>query len=139
MKLALQALKLLKQQAEWDLPRPTLPEDPEDLLYLYDLLEASPRQEDLRRLLTDGHRVRVLDNFSTGRRSRLENIGGDFECLEGDLRNVEDCQAACQDVEIIFHEAALPSVPGGAPGPPGPEGPSAHRILLHDMQFTSSV
>ncbi|HEY3243215.1 MAG TPA: SDR family oxidoreductase, partial [Phycisphaerae bacterium] len=63
------------------------------------------------RLVELGHRVRVLDNFATGRRENLSAVASKIELLEGDLREPRACQAACADIEFIFHEAALPSVP----------------------------
>lgn len=64
-------------------------------------------------LLRSGNKVTCLDNFSTGKR---ENISGfttnsDFNLIEGDIRNPDDCTKAVSDAEIIFHEAALGSVP----------------------------
>ncbi len=60
-------------------------------------------------LLAGGHAVRVLDNFSTGRRENLEGFGGRLEVLEGDLRDAARVRAAVRDVEVIFHEAAFVS------------------------------
>jgi nucleoside-diphosphate-sugar epimerase len=67
------------------------------------------------RLLKLGHRVRVLDNLSTGRKSNLDAIReedpkGKFEWLEGDLRSLPTCQQACEGVEYVLHEGALASV-----------------------------
>ena len=67
------------------------------------------------RLLRDGHRVRVLDNLSTGRGDNLDVIraaasDGRFEFLEGDIRSPETCRDACRDVEYVLHQAALASV-----------------------------
>lgn len=67
------------------------------------------------RLLRDGHRVRVLDNLSTGRMENLDVIraadpGGHFDWVEGDIRSMETCLEACDGVEYILHEAALASV-----------------------------
>lgn len=58
-----------------------------------------------------GHSVRVFDNFATGKRDNLANTTGTIEILEGDLRQREDCDRACSDIEVVFHIAALPSVP----------------------------
>jgi len=63
-------------------------------------------------LLKKGCVVRVLDNFSTGRR---ENLAFDkeypsLEILEGDICNLSTCQKAMREVEYVFHQAALPSV-----------------------------
>lgn len=60
-------------------------------------------------LVARGHQVRIFDNFATGRRSNLDAAPG-AELLEGDLRRQADCVKACQGVDYIFHEAALPSV-----------------------------
>jgi UDP-glucose 4-epimerase len=58
-----------------------------------------------------GHALRVLDNFSTGRRSNLEHLGNRIEIVEGDLCHIEECERACRDIDVVFHIAALPSVP----------------------------
>ena len=63
------------------------------------------------RLLRDGHEVRVLDNFSTGNRSNLEPLGDAVEIVEGDMQSYERVNNAVKDCEVVFHEAALPSVP----------------------------
>ena len=69
----------------------------------------------VQRLLSLAHvgKVRVLDNFSTGNRSNLMNFEGHpkYECIEGDICNYETCLAACQDMHIVSHQAALGSVP----------------------------
>ncbi|MGB9624419.1 MAG: SDR family oxidoreductase [Phycisphaerae bacterium] len=62
-------------------------------------------------LLERGDRVRVLDNFSTGRRENLTPFLGRIDLIEGDLRNLDDCRRACRDIEFILHEGAVPSVP----------------------------
>lgn len=62
-------------------------------------------------LLNQGHQVRVLDNFSTGKRENLEPFRGDIDLIEGDIRAYHIVQNAVKDVEVILHEAALPSVP----------------------------
>lgn len=58
-----------------------------------------------------GDKVRVLDNFSTGKRENLEGIQGRIEVVEGDLRNAQDVGRAVAGVETIFHLAAFISVP----------------------------
>ena len=64
-------------------------------------------------LLIAGNKVRCLDNFSTGKRSNLNGFinNPDFELAEGDIRNYGDCEKAVKDIDIVFHEAALGSVP----------------------------
>lgn len=63
------------------------------------------------RLIADGHEVRVLDNFSTGSRSNLAPHEGDFDLIEGDMQSYERAHNAVQGCEVVFHQAALPSVP----------------------------
>ncbi len=63
------------------------------------------------RLLADGWRVRVLDNFTTGRRQNLRHCLAHIDLIEGDVRDPECVEKAVRGVEIVFHQAALPSVP----------------------------
>jgi UDP-glucose 4-epimerase len=63
------------------------------------------------RLLADGHKIRVLDNFATGRRSNIDAIGGEIELVEGDVQSYERVHNAVRGCEVVFHQAALPSVP----------------------------
>ncbi|MEZ5423997.1 MAG: SDR family oxidoreductase [Pyrinomonadaceae bacterium] len=69
------------------------------------------------RLIQKGARVRILDNFSTGFRENLEEISGSFEFIEGDVADATVVASAIKDVEIVFHEAALPSVPRSVEDP----------------------
>lgn len=62
-------------------------------------------------LLKRGRRVRVLDNFSTGRRENLDGLWGDIDLVEGDLRSYERVHTAVSDVDAVLHLGALPSVP----------------------------
>lgn len=62
-------------------------------------------------LLKQGHAVRVLDNFATGRRRNLEPVRADIELIEGDIRSYHTVAHAVKGVEAILHQAALPSVP----------------------------
>lgn len=66
-------------------------------------------------LLKRGERVICLDNFSTGNPMNvapfLVQFPTSFQLIEGDIRNMEHCQKAVQDVDYVFHEAALGSVP----------------------------
>jgi nucleoside-diphosphate-sugar epimerase len=64
-----------------------------------------------RRLVELGHRVRAVDNFATGRRCNIEDWAGRAEFVEGDLRDIELCRRLCRDIEVVFHQAAIPSVP----------------------------
>lgn len=68
-------------------------------------------------LLKRGHTVRILDNFSTGRRENMKLVqqstqpGERLEVIEGDLRSYHIVQEAVQNVDYILHQGALPSVP----------------------------
>ena len=62
------------------------------------------------RLLADGYRVRVLDNFSTGKRENLPE-SDDLEIITGDVGSFDDVHKSMHDVELVFHEAAIASVP----------------------------
>jgi UDP-glucose 4-epimerase len=62
------------------------------------------------RLLALGHTVRVLDNLSTGDRANLAPIAG-AEFVEGDVQDPAACARAVEGVEVVFHLAALGSVP----------------------------
>jgi nucleoside-diphosphate-sugar epimerase len=63
-------------------------------------------------LLQRGHLVRVLDNFSTGKRENLvfDKAYPSLEIIEGDIRDLSACQKAVQGMEYVFHQGALPSV-----------------------------
>jgi UDP-N-acetylglucosamine 4-epimerase len=64
-------------------------------------------------LLEKGNKVICLDNFATGKRENLEQLLKDsnFMLIEGDIRKLEDCLRATQDVDYVLHQAALGSVP----------------------------
>ena len=66
-------------------------------------------------LLTDGHEVTCLDNFSTGFRANIEPFfllyPNQFRLIEGDIRDIDTCRAAVYGQEYVLHEAALGSVP----------------------------
>jgi UDP-glucose 4-epimerase len=61
-------------------------------------------------LIRAGERVRILDDFSSGRRENLASLPGAFELVEGTIADRATVRRALQDVEIVFHEAAIPSV-----------------------------
>jgi UDP-glucose 4-epimerase len=65
----------------------------------------------VRHLLERGDDVRVLDNFSTGKRETLQEIADRIELVEGDLCDTDKVQQAVDQVDYILHQAALPSVP----------------------------
>jgi UDP-glucose 4-epimerase len=68
-------------------------------------------------LVQQGHRVRVLDNFATGRRSNVTLLGEDVELIEGDIQSYERVTKAVSGCEVVFHQAALPSVPRSVQDP----------------------
>ena len=68
-------------------------------------------------LIRQGGKVVILDNLSTGFRENLEEIRGDFDFIEGDLNDETKIKQAVENVEIIFHQAALPSVPRSVDNP----------------------
>ena len=65
------------------------------------------------RLLEQGHSVRVIDNFLTGKRENLSKALNSqrFELIEGDIRNLDTVRRACEGIDFVLHEAAIPSVP----------------------------
>jgi UDP-glucose 4-epimerase len=77
-----------------------------------------------KELLARGEQVRVLDNFSTGRRENIEGFKNNpnFELIEGDLRDLEIVKKACDGVDFILHQGALPSVPRSIKDPVGVNG-----------------
>jgi nucleoside-diphosphate-sugar epimerase len=62
-------------------------------------------------LLAAGWRVRVLDDFSSGREANLEAAGDAIELVRGDLRDPDTLTRAVAGADTVFHEAAVPSVP----------------------------
>jgi UDP-glucose 4-epimerase len=64
-----------------------------------------------------GHRVRILDNLATGHRSNVLALGDDVELVEGDIQSYERVHNAVAGCEVVFHQAALPSVPRSVQDP----------------------
>jgi UDP-glucose 4-epimerase len=83
----------------------------------------------VRRLLTEGHEVRVLDNLSTGRRSNLDEVVGDIELIEGDVRNAAIVQSAVRGCDAVIHLAALGSVPRSLADPVSTHDANANGTL----------
>ena len=75
---------------------------------------GSPLVEEL---LKRGERVRVLDNFATGKRERLEPYLDRIELMEGDLRSQHTVRDAVEGVDYVLHQGALPSVPRSVKDP----------------------
>ncbi len=64
-------------------------------------------------LLDNGNKVRCLDNFATGKKENIQQLleHKNFSFLEGDIRNLESCKKASENVDYVLHQAALGSVP----------------------------
>jgi UDP-N-acetylglucosamine 4-epimerase len=63
--------------------------------------------------LNSDNQVVCLDNFSTGKRENLKGFMDDrrFKLIEGDIRNYKDCEESVRNIDVVFHQAALGSVP----------------------------
>jgi len=68
-------------------------------------------------LSNSGARVRVLDDLSTGHRENLEEIGGDIDFIEGSVADEDVVRKALEGAEVVYHEAAIPSVPRSVEAP----------------------
>lgn len=68
-------------------------------------------------LIRRGAKVTILDNFLTGFRENLEEITGDFDFVEGDVKDPAIVRKAVEGCELVFHQAALPSVPRSVADP----------------------
>src|ERR1700686_1571307 len=80
-------------------------------------------------LIDRGVRVRIIDDLSTGHRENLAEIGGDVDFIQASLTDQKAVGSALEDVELVFHQAAIPSVPRSVARPtelrPG-EKPTRH-------------
>ncbi|HJX00335.1 MAG TPA: SDR family oxidoreductase, partial [Terriglobales bacterium] len=72
-----------------------------------------------RAVLAQGDKVRGIDNLSTGKRENLDEIAGRVDFREADILDLEAVQRACEGVDYVFHEAAIPSVPKSVLDPLG--------------------
>ena len=68
-------------------------------------------------LIKQGAKTTIVDNFITGFRENLEEISGDFDFIECDINDEEILKKATKDIDVIFHQAALPSVPRSIDNP----------------------
>ena len=71
------------------------------------------------RLVADGHRVRVVDDLSSGRLDNLAAVNNRIEFIKGDIRDRQLVANACEGIEFIIHEAAWRSVPKSMADPWG--------------------
>jgi len=81
----------------------------------------------VERLIELGHKVRVLDDFSTGKRENLCFSG--FELIEGDIRDIKICKKVCKGVDFVLHQAALGSVLRSVENP----------LLTHEVNATGTL
>ncbi|MGB7296835.1 MAG: SDR family oxidoreductase [Candidatus Aminicenantales bacterium] len=80
-------------------------------------------------LVRRGERVRVLDNFITGKRENLSSFQNFIELVEGDIRDLETCRRALRKADCVLHQAALPSVPRSIEEP----------LLAHDINVNGTL
>ena len=80
-------------------------------------------------LVRRGERVRVFDNFSTGKAENLAPFKGKFELVKGDLRNPKDCARAMKGITYVLHQAAFRSVPKSVDNP----------LAAHDNNATGTL
>lgn len=71
----------------------------------------------VRRLVADGHSVRILDNFSSGRRENINDLLAKVELIEGDIRDYWTVVRAVRGIDCVLNQAALPSVPRSVENP----------------------
>ena len=79
-------------------------------------------------LIARGDGVRVLDNFSSGRRENLASLDGKIEVIEGDIRDLSTVQSAMKGIDYVLHQAALPSVIRSVEDPV-----SSHDVNINGM------
>ena len=83
----------------------------------------------VERLVCDGHRVRVLDDFSAGKESNLESFRSEIDVVRGDIRDSAIVNDAMRGIDIVFHEAALGSVPRSVADP----------LTTHEVNMTGTL
>lgn len=83
----------------------------------------------VRALVERGRDVRVVDDFSTGRRGNLEGVLDRIELIEGSIADPDVCRRACDGVDVVFHQAALPSVARSVEDPVGTHAADATGTL----------
>jgi len=80
-------------------------------------------------LVRRGARVRVLDNFITGKRDNIAPFKDRIELIEGDIRDLETCRRAVRGVDYVLHHAALISVPLSIKDP----------VVTHDINVSGTL
>ena len=77
-------------------------------------------------LIQKGGRVTIIDDLSTGFRENLDEINGTFEFIEGDINDDAKVKDAMDGADVVFHQAALPSVPRSVEDPA-----ETHRVCVN--------
>jgi UDP-glucose 4-epimerase len=83
----------------------------------------------VKRLVTEGHSVRVVDNLVTGFRHNLDEVANSVDFIKGDICDPDVCNGAVQGMETVFHVAALPSVPRSMADPVGTHNTNVNGTL----------
>jgi UDP-glucose 4-epimerase len=79
--------------------------------------------------VNEGAQVRAFDNLSSGRPENLEAVRDRIEFIEGDVQDADAVASICRDVDYVFHEAAIPSVPKSVADPLGTDSPNLRGTL----------
>ncbi len=80
-------------------------------------------------LVRRGEKVRVLDNFITGKRANVAPFRDLIELIEGDIRDLKTCRQALEGIDYVLHQAALPSVPRSIEDP----------LLAHEINVRGTL
>jgi UDP-glucose 4-epimerase len=83
----------------------------------------------VERLAREGHHVRVLDNLWSGKEANLQSIPGDIELIRADICDAQAVAEATRGVDVVFHEAALGSVPRSVADP----------MTTHEVNLTGTL
>jgi len=83
-----------------------------------------------RKLISDGCFVRVVDNLLTGKKANLAGISDKIDFIEADMGDSRVARSAMKDIDVVFHQGALPSVPRSVEDPA-----STHKHCI-DATFT---
>jgi UDP-glucose 4-epimerase len=81
------------------------------------------------RLVKEGHSVRILDNFVAGKEENLTTFRDGIELIRGDIRDAKVVSEAAAGVDVVFHEAALGSVPRSVADP----------LTTHEVNMTGTL
>ncbi|GIN10034.1 epimerase [Shouchella clausii] len=68
-------------------------------------------------LVAKGEKVKILDNFNTGKKDNIAEFIDDVEVIDGDFTNEKTVQSALKQVDVVFHQGAIPSVPKSIQNP----------------------